>query len=224
MFRAKLSKSLVQYSVDEWDCVPSLLFDLRPNYGGSNEDNGNLLQKVIMHCLTQFPWPCSRPPPTHTSASPGHSWASLGQSLVGSLLLSPGSWFAQGFFFVPSNSLFPQSCVSSGSSMMGLMATSPRGLMPYPGLLYPEPLPLWQAGHWWPVPLQETLTHSKAGLAHSLWGLLMCTKFCLNPLSISGGKGFHSKCHFPLLPSFGASPLPLDMGYLFWWDPTFCCW
>ena len=28
---------------------------------------------------------------------PGHSWASLGQFLVGSLLLSPGSWWAQGF-------------------------------------------------------------------------------------------------------------------------------
>ena len=36
---------------------------------------------------------CSRPPLIHTSA--GDSWtptASLGQSLVGSLLLSPGSW------------------------------------------------------------------------------------------------------------------------------------
>ena len=28
--------------------------------------------------------------------TPGHSRASLGQSLVGSLLLSPGSWWAQG--------------------------------------------------------------------------------------------------------------------------------
>ena len=28
---------------------------------------------------------------------PGHSWACLGQFLVGSLLLSPGSWWAQGF-------------------------------------------------------------------------------------------------------------------------------
>ena len=28
---------------------------------------------------------------------PGHSWASLGQFLVGSLLPSPGSWWAQGF-------------------------------------------------------------------------------------------------------------------------------
>ena len=33
---AMLSKSLIQFSVDE-GCVPSLLFDLRPNYGGGNE-------------------------------------------------------------------------------------------------------------------------------------------------------------------------------------------
>ena len=37
---AMLSKSLIQFSVDGWGCVPSLLFDLRPNYGGGNEDNG----------------------------------------------------------------------------------------------------------------------------------------------------------------------------------------
>ena len=29
--------------------------------------------------------------------TPGHSWANLGQSLVGSLLLSPGCWYTQGF-------------------------------------------------------------------------------------------------------------------------------
>ena len=44
--------------------------------------------------------------------TPGHSKASLGQSLVGSLLLSPGSWCIRGFF-VPSKNLFPQFCVSS---------------------------------------------------------------------------------------------------------------
>ena len=41
-----LSKSLIQFSVDGQGCVPSLLFDLRLNYSGSKEDNGNLLQKV----------------------------------------------------------------------------------------------------------------------------------------------------------------------------------
>ena len=55
---------------------------------------------------------------------PGCSQASLGQSLVGSLLLSPGSWCTQVFLCVLSKSLFPQSCVSSGSSMVGIMATS----------------------------------------------------------------------------------------------------
>ena len=34
--------------------------------------------------------------PTPLPETPGHSWTSLGQSLVGSLLLSPGSWCTQG--------------------------------------------------------------------------------------------------------------------------------
>ena len=68
---AMLSKSLIQFSVDGWVCVPSLLFDLRPNYGGGNEDSGNLLLKVpCRHCCTQFPWPCTRPPLTSVSADP----------------------------------------------------------------------------------------------------------------------------------------------------------
>ena len=46
MGRAMLSKSSIQFSVDGQGCVPSLLFDLRPNYGGGNEDNGGLLQNV----------------------------------------------------------------------------------------------------------------------------------------------------------------------------------
>ena len=41
------AKSIIQFSVDGWGCVPSLLFDLRPNYGGGNEDNGDLLKKVL---------------------------------------------------------------------------------------------------------------------------------------------------------------------------------
>ena len=51
--------------------------------------------------------------------TPGHSQASLGQSLVKSLLLSPESWCTQNLF-VPSKSLFPQSCISTGGSMVGL--------------------------------------------------------------------------------------------------------
>ena len=56
MGRVMLSKSLIQFSVDGQGCVPSLLFDLRPNYGGGNEDNGDLLQKVLCtHCCIQCP-------------------------------------------------------------------------------------------------------------------------------------------------------------------------
>ena len=34
-----LSKLLIQFSVEGRDCVPSLLFDLGPSFGGGNEDN-----------------------------------------------------------------------------------------------------------------------------------------------------------------------------------------
>ena len=37
---------------------------------------------------------------------PGHSWASLGQSLLGSLLLSPGSWCTR-FYLCPLRVCFP---------------------------------------------------------------------------------------------------------------------
>ena len=38
--------------------------------------------------------------PMPLQETPGHSWASLGQSLVGSLLLLPGPWWMQGFVCV----------------------------------------------------------------------------------------------------------------------------
>ena len=58
MGRAMLSKSPIQFSADGQGWVLSLLFDLRPNYGGGNEDNGDLLQNVLcMHCHTQCPRP-----------------------------------------------------------------------------------------------------------------------------------------------------------------------
>ena len=67
--------------------------------------------------------------PTPLPDTPRHSWASLGQSLVGSLLLSPESWCAQGFVCALQESV-SQSCVSSGGSMVGLMVTSGECWMP----------------------------------------------------------------------------------------------
>ena len=64
-----------------------------------------------MHCCSQCPRPCSRPLPTHASPeTPGHSWASLGHSLVGSLLLSPGSWCIQAFVCALQESVSPVLC------------------------------------------------------------------------------------------------------------------
>ena len=129
------SKSLIQFSVDGQNCVPSLLLDLRPNYGGSNEDIWDLLQKVPW-CTAGFSAPnlvagcCWSMPLLET---PGHSLVCLGHThghvcisyLWGhcAFLLGPG---AHKVLFVPYKSLFPQSCVSSGGSMMALMATSSK--------------------------------------------------------------------------------------------------
>ena len=63
-------------------------------------------------------------PPTPPPETPGHPQASPGQSLLGSLLLSPGSW-CTGFCCALPESIF-QGCVSSGSPIVGLMAPSSK--------------------------------------------------------------------------------------------------
>ena len=114
MGRGILSKSLIQFSIDGLGCVSFLLFDLRPNYSGGNEDHGDLLQKVCA-CTVVFSAPdpetghCQPTPPPETLEP---SWESLDQSLAGSLLLSPGSWCTQGFVCPLQESVSP-SCVSS---------------------------------------------------------------------------------------------------------------
>ena len=61
------------------------------------------------------------PPPETT----GHSQASLGQSLVGSLLLSPGSWYTQAFVCALQESVSPVLC-KFWQLYGGLTATSKR--------------------------------------------------------------------------------------------------
>ena len=45
--------------------------------------------------------------PTPPPETPGHLQASLGQSFVGSLLLTPGSWYTQGFVCALQESVSP---------------------------------------------------------------------------------------------------------------------
>ena len=59
------------------------------------------------------------------------------------------------------------------------------------------------------------------GLAQSLWGLwvLLHTRFCLSPPSVSGGYGVCFQMQFcPPCHLTGTFPLPLDMGYLLVWS------
>ena len=126
---------------------------------------------------------------TNPLETPGHSQASLGQSLWGhcSFLLGPG---AQGSVCALQESI-SQPCVSSGSFMVGLMVTSSKrrnlgGSLPYPSLLHPESLSQWQstADPYLHSRLSNTvLSQSVASLGPG------AHKVCLSPLSISGGNG-----------------------------------
>ena len=109
-----LSKTLIQLSVDGRGCVPSLLFDLRPDYS----DEGNEAMEVMKIMATSFKRSraCtaarSAPDPVATADphlcqrlldTPWQVWLSL---LWGhcSFFLGPG---AHKVLFVPSKSLFP---------------------------------------------------------------------------------------------------------------------
>ena len=109
MGRAMSNESLIQFSVDGWVCVPSLLLDLRSNYGGDNEDNGDFFQKVsCTQCILSAPNPVAgHHQPMPLLDTPGHSQTSLGQSFAGSLFLSPGSWCTQDFACALQESVSP---------------------------------------------------------------------------------------------------------------------
>ena len=126
MGRAMLSKSLIQFSVDGWSCVPSLLF----TWGQTMVEVMKIMviplkRSHIYTATLSAPNPAAghhwpRPP----LETPGQSQASPGQSLVGSLLLSLGFWCIR--FWGTLQESISQSSVSSGSSIVGLMVTSSK--------------------------------------------------------------------------------------------------
>ena len=104
---AMLSKSLIQFSVDGRGHVPSLLFDLKPNYGGGNENNSTSFRRS--HACTAA---LSAPNPAAGHHDPRlcrDSWTLPGKSgsvsCKGpcSFLLGPG---AHKVLFMCSKSLF----------------------------------------------------------------------------------------------------------------------
>ena len=124
----------------------SLLLGIFPTQGSNPS---------LLHCRQ----PCSRPLPTH--ASTGDSWTLTGKSgSVSCGVTAPFSWvLVHKILFVPSQSLFPQSCVSSGGSVVGLMVTSSKGA-------YAIPTPRA------PVPAQSTADLHPSGDSQ--------TQFCLS--------------------------------------------
>ena len=115
-----------------------------------------------------------RLPDTHRQV-----WVSLLQGHC-SFLLSPG---VQGSVYAFQESI-SRSCVSSGSSMVGLMATSSERAYAIPTRRAPVPV----AVHCRPVPPQEMLKHSSVSVSVGFLGPGV-HKVRLSPLSISGGNG-----------------------------------
>ena len=192
MGRAMLSKSLIQFSVNGWGCVPSLLFAwgqtmvevmkiMVTSFKRSHAHTATLSapEPAAGHC-----WPM--PPP----GTLGHSWASLGQFLAGSLRLSPGSWCVQGFVCALQESV-SQSCVSSGGSMVGLMATSSKRAYAIPRSIAPR-APTPAAGQCWPVPPQKTLKYSFVWVSVGLL-VLVYTRFVWALWASLAHMGFDSK-------------------------------
>ena len=107
-----------------------------------------------------------------------------------------------------------------GGPMVGLMGPPPWGLMPRAG--WPRSAatraPAHAAGHCRPVPLQQTLKHSKEYLAQSLCGLwpLLCTRAAWALLACLAYRGFESQCNFhPPPPSCWAFSFTLWHGESF---------
>ena len=130
---AMINKALIQFSVVGWSCSPSLLFTcdqtmvevVKIMVTSSKGPMYRLLHSVLptLQQATADPRLCWRLLDTHRQV-----WVSL---LWGhcSFLLGP---VVHKVLFVPSKSLFPQSCVSSGSSLVGLMVTSSKRVYAIP--------------------------------------------------------------------------------------------
>ena len=129
----------------------------------------------MQHCYTQCPQPCSRP--LHTHAFVGDSWTLMGKSRTVSCgVTAPfSSVLVYRRFVCALQESVSQSCVSSGSSMVGLMTTSSKRAYAIPRSAVPRAPSLQQCTAD-PYLLKK---HPNTVLAQSLWGLwvLVGTRF-----------------------------------------------
>ena len=152
-----------------------------PNYGGGNEDDGDLPQKIpCMYCHSPCPQPCRKPLLTHAFA--GDSWRQVWTVSCGVTVTFSGSWCTR--FCCALQESISQSYVSSDSSMVGLMATSSKRTYAIPTPRAAVPV----ADHRQPIPPQEMLKQSSASVSLGSLGP-GAFKVCLSSLSISGRNG-----------------------------------
>ena len=124
--------------------------------------------------------------PTPLPESPGHSQAILGQCLVESLLLFPGSWCAQVSVFALQGSVSPVGCT------FWRLYDGVNGKLLQEGLCHTQ-VCCTQS----PCPCSSPLlTHTSTGDTQTQFCLSLCgvsgswfAQVCLSPLSISAGYG-----------------------------------
>ena len=178
-----LSKSLIQFSVDGWSCVSSLLFTWGQTMVEVMKIMVTSLKRSHAVPLVRAPSPAAgRHQPTPSPENHGHPQASLLWGHL-SFLLGPG---AHGSVCALQES-FPQTCVSPGSSMVGLMVTYSKRAYATPTSAAPSaPVPVADQRRL--VPPQETRKHSSVSVSVGSLGP-GAHKVCLILLSVSGGNG-----------------------------------
>ena len=143
-----------------------------------------------MHALLySVPQPCSRPPPTHTTT--GDSWTLTGKSgSVSCGVTAPFSWVLvhTSFCLCPPRVGFLVLCkfwqLYGGVNDDLLQG----GLLPYPDLLHPEPLPLWKATA--DPYLHRRRSNWDSSVSVSVGSLGPGVhKVCPSPLNVFGGYG-----------------------------------
>ena len=153
---------------------------------------------------------------------PGPSWSSLISLLWGhcSFFLGPG---VDKILFGLLRVCFPSPVSVLAALLLGCWRPLTRGLVPYPGLLYPEPMPLWQATA---EPYLHG-RHSNTVLAQSLWSLwvLVHTRFVGGLWVSLMDKKLDLKCNFaPPTVLLGPFLCPWALGIFFRGDPAFSIW
>ena len=184
---------------------PSYCLTWDQNYGGVDEENGDLLQNVpCMHCHTQSPCPCIRQLPTY--ASTRDSWTHTGKSgSVSCGVTAPFSWVLMHTGFC----LCPPESVSTVLYKFWRLCGGVNGDLLQKGLCYTQVCRTQS-----PCPCGSPLltctstgdaqTH-KGSLVQSLLGSWCAQGFVGAFRASLVGMGFDSKCDFthPTIPPTG---------------------